>query len=151
MRLSLVLLLASLLILGATSTATAADIVEAWRSPFGYPQCVSADPADGSCWAATGASVMRLAADGTVLSQTDGFWHPRCLSVNSSDGSCWVIDAGDLPMGGDGRRGGSLCASTACNRDRSEDATNPIRGVERAFSDLRRIYEAAGASDLCSP
>jgi DNA-binding beta-propeller fold protein YncE len=72
---------------------SAGDVVEVWRSPFGRARSVSVNPNDGSCWAATGSSVMHVAADGTVLSQTDGFWSPGSVSVNATDGSCWVADA----------------------------------------------------------
>jgi len=67
--------------------------VEGWRSEFGYAHAVSAvDPSDGSCWAATGGSVMHVAADGTVLSQTDGFSYPGSIAVYLTDKSCWVAD-----------------------------------------------------------
>jgi streptogramin lyase len=48
--------------------------------------------ADGSCWASTGASVMHIATDGHVLSQTDGFRFPLALSP-APDGGCWVTDS----------------------------------------------------------
>ena len=83
------------LVLGALCLPAAGEtVVEAWRSPFGTARSVSVNPTDGSVWAATGSSVMHLAADGTVLSQTNGFWSPQCVSVNASDGSCWVADTG---------------------------------------------------------
>ena len=67
-------------------------VEEVWRSAFGLPRAVSVNQADGSCWAATGGSVMHLSASGQVLSQTNGFDSPDALSVNSADGSCWVAD-----------------------------------------------------------
>ncbi len=72
--------------------ALAEEGVELWQSPLGTGWAVSVNPADGSCWAGTGASVMHLAADGRVLSHTNGFTRPSSLSVNSVDGSCWVAD-----------------------------------------------------------
>jgi len=41
---------------------------------------------------------MHLAPDGSVLSQTDGFYQPRSLAVNPADGSCWVADNYILPV-----------------------------------------------------
>ena len=35
---------------------------------------------------------MHFAADGTVLSQSNGFWYPQSVSVDPADGSCWVAD-----------------------------------------------------------
>lgn len=87
------------LTMGCHSPAAAVlaeDVRDTWRSPFGAPHSVAVNPADGSCWALTGASVMHLAADGTVLKQIDGFWQATgvipYLSVNPRDGSCWVPD-----------------------------------------------------------
>jgi beta-lactamase regulating signal transducer with metallopeptidase domain/DNA-binding beta-propeller fold protein YncE len=80
----------------ATTPALAREVKEAWRSPFGRPQSVAVNPADGSCWALAGSSLMHLAADGSVLKQIDGFWLAAgvvpYLSVNPRDGSCWVPD-----------------------------------------------------------
>ena len=73
--------------------ALAEEVIEAYRSPFGTPRSVSVNPTDGSVWAATGASIMHLAADGAILSQTNGFWEPCSVSVNPFDGSCWVADS----------------------------------------------------------
>jgi len=75
--------------------ARAEEVAEAWRSPFGRPRSVSVDTSDGSCWAATGSSVMHVAADGSVLSQTDGFWNPECVAADPLDGTCWVADTGN--------------------------------------------------------
>jgi DNA-binding beta-propeller fold protein YncE len=76
--------------------AAGAEVVaEAWRSPCGRPRSLSVNTSDGSCWAATGSSVMHLAADGTVLTQTDGFWSPQSVSSNPVDGTCWVADTGN--------------------------------------------------------
>jgi PKD repeat protein len=38
---------------------------------------------------------MHLAADGSALSQTDGFWSPRSVAANPVDGACWVADTGN--------------------------------------------------------
>ena len=67
-------------------------VKQVWRSAFGTPRSAAVNPTDSSVWAATGSSVMHLAADATVLSQTDGFWSPNSVSVNAADGSCWVAD-----------------------------------------------------------
>ena len=72
----------------------AEEVVETWRSPFGMPRGVSVNSADRSVWAATGSSVMHLAASGAVLTQAEGFWSPQSVSVNPTDGSCWVADTG---------------------------------------------------------
>jgi DNA-binding beta-propeller fold protein YncE len=79
-------------ILVPNAIAGAETIGEAWRSPFGTPRALSPNPTDGSVWAATGSSIMHLAADGTVLSQTSGFSAPFAVAVNPKDGSCWVGD-----------------------------------------------------------
>jgi len=87
----------------AACPAPAEEVIEAWRSPFGTPLAVSLNRTDGSCWAATGNSVMHLADNGVILSQTNGFrnaiWlgpddeaFAASLSANSTDGSCWVAD-----------------------------------------------------------
>ena len=77
-----------------TAIGSAEAMTEVWRSPFGNPYSVAVNPGDGSCWAATGASVMHLSAQGDTLSQTDGFWWPGAVSVNPTDGTCWVADGG---------------------------------------------------------
>ena len=79
-------------ILVPSAIAGAETIGEAWRSPFGTPRVLSANLTDSSVWAATGSSIMHLAADGTVLSQTNGFSAPFAVAVNPRDGSCWVGD-----------------------------------------------------------
>jgi DNA-binding beta-propeller fold protein YncE len=77
------------------TAAPAETVVEAWRSPFGFGRAVSVNPTDASVWAATGSSVMHLAADGAILGQTNGFLGPSSVSANPSDGSCWVADQGE--------------------------------------------------------
>jgi len=75
--------------------ARAEKVAEVWRSPFGRPRSVSVRPSDRSCWAATGSSVMHVAANGSVLSQTNGFWNPQCVAADPGDGTCWVADTGN--------------------------------------------------------
>jgi len=82
----------SLILCLAAHPASAEEVIETWRSPFGYARSVSVNHADGSCWAATGASVMHLDADGAILSQNDDFRIPSQVSANPTDGSCWVAD-----------------------------------------------------------
>jgi len=88
--------LASLWILACVfrGPACAETVVEAWRSPFGDTRAAAANPSDGSCWVAAGASVMHIGANGEILSQTDSMWRPQAISVNQSDGSCWVAGYG---------------------------------------------------------
>jgi len=84
-----------LLSLGVARVAFADGVVEVWRSPFGAVRSVSANDADGSCWAAAGGSVMHIAADGAILGQFNGFTAPVAVAANSADGSCWVLDGSD--------------------------------------------------------
>ncbi|NIR02031.1 MAG: hypothetical protein GTN78_17860, partial [Gemmatimonadales bacterium] len=77
----------------AATPALAEEVVEVWRSPFGTGRSVSVSSIGGSCWAVTGARVMHVGADGTILGQHSGFERPEEVSVNSMDGSCWVRDA----------------------------------------------------------
>ena len=84
--------LCALAVLAGARPAVGETVVEAWRSPFGAPISVSVNPTDGSVRSALGSSVMHLAANGMVLSQTNGFDRPRSVSVNSRDGSCWAAD-----------------------------------------------------------
>ena len=86
------LLVLSILACVFHSLVSAETVVETWRSPFGSAQSVSVNSTDGSCWAATGSSVMHLTGNGVVLSESHGFWSPTSVSVNSTDGSCWVAD-----------------------------------------------------------
>jgi len=98
--------LAGIACLPSVSPGFAETVVEAWRSPFGDTRAVAVNPSDNSCWVAAGASVMHIAANGGILSQTDVTWRPQTISVNQSDGSCWVAgygvyytsDAGDYTV-----------------------------------------------------
>ncbi len=90
-------LVAVLLLPLAASLASAEEVVETWRSPAGlYPSDVAASPASNSCWVtyydpgSDTSSVAQLAADGTLLLQTDAYSWP--LAVNTADGSAWLQD-----------------------------------------------------------
>ena len=66
------------------------------------PECLSADPSDGSCWVAdegAPAAVVHVAADGTVLWRGHSYSQPLSLSVNEADGSCWVADGNSFGAG----------------------------------------------------
>jgi hypothetical protein len=66
----LVFLLACLALLLGASLALAEGIVaEVYRSPHGWPGQYAVDPADGSCWAISGTSVLHLDADGNLVRQ----------------------------------------------------------------------------------
>ena len=56
---------------------------------------VNADPDDGSCWVAEGATVGHFAADGTEVWRGGAFSGPLSVSANPSDHSCWVADTGN--------------------------------------------------------
>ncbi len=86
------LMVATLCGLTFGAPACAETIEEVWRGPFGVPRSLSVNPTDSSVWAATGSTIMHIAADGTVLNNLVGFANPNCVSVNSADGSCWVAD-----------------------------------------------------------
>jgi len=88
------LLLSLILLLCLSAAPAAAQLVEAWRSPWGVVTSVSVDPDDGSCWAAVGDKVIHFAPDGSVLSETPGFFWPSAVSVNRADNSCWVAEYG---------------------------------------------------------
>ena len=78
--------------------AVAEQVVEVWRGGgFSSPQCVSANPRDGSCWVADtdNNQVVHLAQDGTELWRGGEFHWPVSVSVYPSDGSCWVADEGN--------------------------------------------------------
>ncbi len=107
--------------------AGAEVVAEAWRSPFGRPWSVSASPSDGSCWAATGSSVMHVDADGSVLSQTDGFWSPQSVTANPVDGTCWVADTGNNQVVHLGADGVEIVRLEGFDRPRSV-AVNPTDG-----------------------
>jgi len=81
-----------LVVAGQLGRAGAEDFREVYRTPFGLARAVSADTSDGSCWAVTGASVMHLGVDGTMLSQTNGFRQARSIACNPTDASSWVAD-----------------------------------------------------------
>jgi DNA-binding beta-propeller fold protein YncE len=77
--------------------ASAIEVIEVWRGEsFGWPDCVSVNPTDGSCWVGADNTVFHLAQDGTELRRVGGFDlgspHPLSVSVNPTDGSCWLAD-----------------------------------------------------------
>jgi DNA-binding beta-propeller fold protein YncE len=75
----------------------AADGAELSRAgDFSEVRSVSANPADGSCWAASGDEVAHLAEDGTERWRGAGFAEARSVSVNPTDGSCWVACEGSV-------------------------------------------------------
>jgi hypothetical protein len=86
-----VVILAMLLGLAARA-ARAEEVIETWRNPFGHLRSVSVNSTDSSIWVASGGSVLHLASDGTILSQTNGFAWTGAVAVNEADGSCWVDD-----------------------------------------------------------
>jgi DNA-binding beta-propeller fold protein YncE len=53
---------------------------------------VSVNAADGSCWVASPAMVIHVAADGTVLAEVSGFHYFVAVAADPTDGSCWVAD-----------------------------------------------------------
>jgi DNA-binding beta-propeller fold protein YncE len=65
-------------------------VEEAWRSPFGNSYAISVAP-DGTAWAASGASVLQLASDGSLLKQINGFRKPVAIAA-APDNGCWVCD-----------------------------------------------------------
>jgi DNA-binding beta-propeller fold protein YncE len=73
--------------------AAAGLVTETWRSAWGAPFAVAADPSDGSVWAVVGSSLYHLSADGGVLLRRGDFWGPQAVAVNTADGSCWVADS----------------------------------------------------------
>jgi DNA-binding beta-propeller fold protein YncE len=72
--------------------AHAEDVFEVYRSQLGAPSCIALDAVDGSAWLGMGSSIVHLAADGTFLTQTNGFWIPVGLAVDPNDRSVWVAD-----------------------------------------------------------
>lgn len=93
-------------------SASAADIVEAWRGgSFVSPFAVSVNPNDDSCWVVDydGDVVAHLAEDGTELWRGTAFNGPADVSVNTSDNSCWATVA---------RRRVPLAVVSLCGCDR---------------------------------
>ncbi len=78
----------------AARSARAETVVEAWRSPFGTPHSASVDPRDGSIWAISGAWVVHLAADGTVLYRNDNLPRPMSISLDAVGDRVYVGLAG---------------------------------------------------------
>jgi len=90
-RMKLVFLLAAAACVAA-SPACAEIAVEAWRSPFGSVRDVSVNAADSSCWASSGANLIQVASDGTVLATIGRLGEAGEVAVNPTDGSVWVWD-----------------------------------------------------------
>jgi hypothetical protein len=104
---------ACLAILGLPKTAQAEAVGELWRGGgFNYPNSVSVNPTDGSCWVADRSNnqVVHLAQDGTQLWRGGGFNYSSSVSVNPTDRSCCVDDTGASNVGAaylfDGATGG---------------------------------------------
>jgi len=84
------------LLCALTRPAAAETVVEVWRGGgFGEPDCVSADPTDGSCWVADFGhdQVVHLSAGGQELLRQGGFEGPWSVCADPTDGSCWVADS----------------------------------------------------------
>ncbi len=90
MKPKLVALILSFGLLTFVPSFAAEQVEEVWRSHYGAPRAIALDTASGSVWVAAGGSVVHLAGDGALLSQTDGFSYVNSVSVNTADASCWV-------------------------------------------------------------
>ena len=150
----LVLFAAPLLCLLLVPVVHADDYREVYRSPFGTGRAVSVNTADGSCWAATGASVMHVAADGNVLSQSNGFREARSVSCNPTDGSCWVADTDHhevVRLGSDGSelgRWGGFNRPTSVSVDRSNGSC--WVACQGTRNEDTHVYEEACVAHLAS-
>jgi hypothetical protein len=76
------------------SLASAEQVEESWRSPFGTFRGIAVNQLDGSCWVSSGSRVLHLGPDGQGLAQVSGLVQPMGVAVNESDGSCWVAEEG---------------------------------------------------------
>ena len=103
------------------------EAAEAWRGGgLNNPQCVSVNPADGSCWVAAG-QVVHLAQDGTRLWSSGGsILGAQDVSVNAADGSCWTDDESQSEMVHVSPSGTQLWRGGGFNASRS--AANPNDG-----------------------
>ena len=78
----------------------AADGTELWQiGSLDFVNSISANPIDGTCWAASNQSRARLVGAArrpgrTVLSENDSV-SLASVSVDPGDGSCWVEDSGN--------------------------------------------------------
>ncbi len=116
-----------------------ADGTELWRQrELWWPESVSVNSADGSCWVADSWAhqIIHLNEQGSELLRVGDASSPICVSVNPTDGSAWVIDqhshgAGVLSFGAselvhygaDGEelwRGGDLEAAYCVSVDSSD-------------------------------
>lgn len=65
------------------------------KTGFGYPQGVSVNISDGTCWVASTSQdqVVKLSPSGTIeMVRRSGFNDPIDISVNSIDGTAWIAD-----------------------------------------------------------
>ena len=121
------LLIVGVICLSAAVPATAEQVVETWRSPWGLPRGLSVNSADGSCWAATGNTVMHVGAAGLVLHQLSGLAQPKAVSVDRTDGSCWVANTDGALLSRYDASGALLWSNAAYGRPHSVSA-NPTDG-----------------------
>ncbi|MFB3879936.1 MAG: S-layer homology domain-containing protein [Armatimonadota bacterium] len=134
--------------------AAAQSYRETYRSPFGVARAVSVNVADGSCWAATGASVMHVTADGTTLSQTNGFQEARSVSCNPTDGSCWVADTEHgqvVHLASDGRelgRWGGFNRPISASVNRADGSC--WVACQGTYNTDTRVYEGASVAHLAA-
>jgi PKD repeat protein len=87
-----VVLAVALVASGISRRAEAETVVEVCSRYLKLATSVSANPTDGSVWAAGYGGVRHLASDCTLLFSGGNI--PISVSVNPSDGSCWVADDG---------------------------------------------------------
>jgi len=151
----LILALAGILALVTTSPILAETVVEAWRAGgFWNPRSVSANPTDGSCWAADSQhyEVVHLQADGVELWRGGGqssFAFVWSVSVNSSDGSCWVVGSANDEVVHLAEDGTELCRVAGCH-DPWRASANPTDGscwVAELFND-QIVHLAADGAQL---
>jgi hypothetical protein len=78
----------------AGAQARAETVVEAWRTPYGRIATASVNSVGGSIWAISGASLIHVTAEGSLLFQSTPVPRPTALAADSSDGTVWVILGG---------------------------------------------------------
>ena len=137
------------LLLLAVSPVSAETVIEAWRSPFGTPRSVSVSPTDGSCWAATGNTVMHLSHAGLVLAEIRGFNRPSSVCVNPADGSCWVADTENMRVVHLAQNGDTLWSADGFSMPMSV-SVNPVDGScwVAEYSHHAVIHLAADGTEL---
>ncbi len=104
---------------------------------FLRPCSVSANRADGSCWAADmeSAHVVHLAADGSELLRKDGLLSPTSLSVNATDGSC----------------SGSMSLSLSRSTSQTAPAGWPTTTTTGSFTWPQTVPNSGGAASSSVP